>query len=191
MTFDDHALSTGILYHAGDRLVYHPDQPLTSRVFVPAPTIVGLQFENVYIRARDKTRLHLFMVKQPTEKLAEAPTVLFLHGNAGNIGHRLLNAKGMFAKLSCNLCLLEYRGYGRSDGTPSEEGLYMDAQAGLDYLSSRSDINPNRIIVFGRSLGETIYFGHRGGIILAFLFCNSSQFKFRASGFRRLATFFT
>ena len=49
--------------------------------------------------------------------------------------------------------MLEYRGYGLSQGSPSEEGLYMDACAGIDYLSSRTDINTNEIIVFGRSLG--------------------------------------
>lgn len=49
--------------------------------------------------------------------------------------------------------MLEYRGYGLSQGTPSEEGLYMDARAGIDYLFSRTDINTNEIIVFGRSLG--------------------------------------
>jgi fermentation-respiration switch protein FrsA (DUF1100 family) len=52
------------------------------------------------------------------------------------------------------VCLLEYRGYGHSDGTPSEDGFYMDAQAALDYLSQRSDIDASKIIVFGRSLGK-------------------------------------
>lgn len=53
--------------------------------------------------------------------------------------------------------MLEYRGYGLSQGSPSEEGLYMDARAGIDYLSSRTDINTNEIIVFGRSLGTYIF----------------------------------
>lgn len=54
--------------------------------------------------------------------------------------------------------MLEYRGYGLSQGTPSEEGLYMDARAGIDYLFSRTDINTNEIIVFGRSLGTEFNF---------------------------------
>ena len=74
-------------------------------------------------------------------------------------GHRLLNAKGLYTNLDCNLCLLEYRGYGHSDGVPCEEGLYMDAQAGLDYLSTRTDINASKIIVFGRSLGKNFING--------------------------------
>ena len=108
------------------------------------------------------------------------PTILFLHGNAGNIGHRygntnypqiflfdifqncnrkkvfyartsrfrLLNVKDIVDRLHCNVCLLEYRGYGHSDGTPSEEGIYMDAQAALDYLTTyqRSDlIDPRKV----------------------------------------------
>ncbi len=107
---------TGALYNAGDRLLYHPDQPPTSRVFVPAPSVVGLPFESVYVKGRDRTRVHAFLVKQPPERLSEAPTVLFLHGNAGNIGHRLLNAKGIYSCLGCNVFMLEYRGYGHSDG---------------------------------------------------------------------------
>ena len=62
----------------------------------------------------------------------------------------------MVQAVGCNVCLLEYRGYGHSDGSPSEEGMYMDAQAGLDHLSQRSDIDPNKVLVFGRSLGGAV-----------------------------------
>ena len=79
--------ATGILYHAGDRLLYHPEQPPTSRVYVPSPSMVGLTFESVFIKSRDSTRVHMFLVKQqPPERVSRAPTLLFLHGNAGNIG---------------------------------------------------------------------------------------------------------
>ena len=62
---------------------------------------------------------------------------------------------GLYQNLLCNILMLEYRGFGLSQGSPSEEGLYMDAQAGIEYLAARSDINTNEIIVFGRSLGTT------------------------------------
>ena len=79
--------ATGILYHAGDRLLYHPEQPPTSRVYVPSPSMVGLTFESVFIKSRDSTRVHMFLVKQqPPERVSRAPTLLFFHGNAGNIG---------------------------------------------------------------------------------------------------------
>ena len=143
------------MYHSTDRFLYHPDQPATARVYVPSPSICGLTFENVYIKSKDQVRLHVFFVKQTTDALtAASPTVLYLHGNAGNIGHRLMNVKGLVQLLGCNVCLLEYRGYGHSDGTPSEEGLYLDAQAALDFLVGRPDVDPNKIIVFGRSLGK-------------------------------------
>jgi len=147
---------SGVLYKAGDKLLYHPDQPPQSRVFVPSPAIFHLPFENLFIKARDGTELHLFLIKQADDVFATAPTILFLHGNAGNIGHRLGNAKALYDEISCNIALLEYRGYGRSDGTPCEEGLYMDAQACLDYLHTRPDLATNKIVVFGRSLGGAV-----------------------------------
>ena len=86
---------------------------------------------------RDGTQLHLFLVKQPGEQSKKVPTVLYFHGNAGNIGHRLLNVQGLYTSIGCNVALLEYRGYGRSEGSPSEEGLYMDAQARVNILPKR------------------------------------------------------
>jgi len=147
---------TGVLYKAGDKLLYHPNQPPHSRVFVPTPAMFDLPFDNLFINSRDGTQLHLFLVKQPGEKSAQVPTILYLHGNAGNIGHRLLNVQGLHASIGCNIALLEYRGYGRSEGSPSEEGLYLDAQAGLDFLLTRQDIATDKILVFGRSLGGAV-----------------------------------
>ena len=146
---------SGILYNASDRLLYHPDQPPTSRVFIPSPSSVsGLEnFQSLYIQSRDRVKLHVFLIKVADDN---APTLLFLHGNAGNIGHRLLNVKAIVERLRVNVCLLEYRGYGKSSGSPYEEGLYLDAQAALDFLHTRSDINAEKIVVFGRSLGGAV-----------------------------------
>jgi len=146
---------SGVLYKAGDRLLYHPDQPTHSRVFIPSPSIFNLPFENLFIKSRDGTELHMFLIKQNSGS-ERAPTIMFLHGNAGNIGHRLGNVKGLHQSVGCNIALLEYRGYGRSEGSPSEEGFYMDAQACLDYLHSRPDLASNKIVVFGRSLGGAV-----------------------------------
>lgn len=147
---------SGVLYKAGDKLLFHPEQPPHSRVFVPSPALFNLPFESLFIKARDGTQLHMFLVKQAEEVYSQVPTLLFLHGNAGNIGHRLMNVKGLHASVGCNVALLEYRGYGRSDGSPSEEGMYMDAQAALDYLHTRLDLATDRILVFGRSLGGAV-----------------------------------
>nr|CAG4652009.1 EOG090X09ZU [Triops cancriformis] len=148
--------ATGIIYNAGDKLLYYPDTPPHSRLFVPAPFTVGLPFENVFFKTKDSVKLHGFLMKQPDGIAEQVPTILFLHGNAGNIGHRLPNARGLYRQLGCNIFMVEYRGYGKSDGHPSEKGLYLDAQAALDYLHNRSDIPRDKIMVFGRSLGGAV-----------------------------------
>ena len=74
---------------------------------------------------------------------ARKPTIIFLHGNAGHMGDRLDNARGLFTSTLCNIFMVEYRGYGTSEGAPSEDGLKLDAQAALDYLRSRRDVNDN------------------------------------------------
>lgn len=66
------------------------------------------------------------------------------------------NCAGLYHNLHCNILLIEYRGYGLSEGHPSEEGLYIDAKASLDYLFSRNDVNHSEIVVFGRSLGGAV-----------------------------------
>lgn len=66
---------------------------------------------------------------------------------------RLSNVSGFYHKLNINILMVEYRGYGLSEGSPSERGLYVDAQSALDYIMQRTDIDVSKIMVFGRSLG--------------------------------------
>ncbi|XP_051163491.1 protein ABHD13 [Leptopilina boulardi] len=148
--------TTGVLYHMEDELLYYPEIPKHSRVYVPAPSTCNLPYQSLFIRSKDGIMLHMFFIPQKEDKIKRAPTILFLHGNAGNMGHRLQNVVGLYEKLECNILMLEYRGFGLSQGSPSEEGLYMDARAGIEYLATRSDINSNEIIVFGRSLGGAV-----------------------------------
>ena len=132
-------------------MLYHPEVPTNSRMFVASPNSINLPFESIYLRSLDNTKLHSYLLLQPQPQLC--PTVLFFHGNAGNIGHRLPNAKGLYKHLQANVFLVEYRGYGLSEGVPSESGIYKDAQGALNYLHTRQDIDRRRIIIFGRSLG--------------------------------------
>uniref|UniRef100_A0A1B6BZ41 Protein ABHD13 n=1 Tax=Clastoptera arizonana TaxID=38151 RepID=A0A1B6BZ41_9HEMI len=147
---------TGVLYHKQDSLLYHPDDSFQSRIFVPTPSIVGLPYENIYLKSEDGTVIHVYFIKQEGNNFTNALTIIYFHGNAGNIGHRLRNASQLYHQLKCNLLMVEYRGYGLSQGSPSEEGLYMDARAATDYLFSRQDINHKKIVVFGRSLGGAV-----------------------------------
>lgn len=86
----------------------------------------------------------------------EVPTVLYLHGNAGNIGGRLRLLHELFTYARVNILALDYRGYGQSEGEPSESGLEDDAWRALMYLQSREDLDPSRVFVFGRSLGGAV-----------------------------------
>src|SRR5581483_5433363 len=111
-----------------DRLVYFPVGPHDA-----TPTALGLAYEDVHLQASDGVAIHAWFV--PAEEsaatpraVAQRPAVLFLHGNAGNISHRL-DKLAVLHSLGASVLLLDYRGYGASEGTPSEEGLYRGADA--------------------------------------------------------------
>ena len=112
----------GALYHYQDTLLYFPDQPVTSRVFVQNPAVLGFPFENLYIKTQDGVSINAIFIKQPPQFQSSVPTILFFHGNAGNVGHRLTNARSWHSYCGCNVFLVEYRGYGKSEGSPSEQG---------------------------------------------------------------------
>ncbi|XP_060519937.1 protein ABHD13 [Cylas formicarius] len=147
---------TGILYQVQDNLLYSPELPSHSRVYIPIPSMFGLPFESINHKCPDGTTIHMYFIHQPKERQRLAPTIVFFHGNAGNMGHRLQNCVGLYHNLHCNILLVEYRGYGLSEGSPTEEGLYLDARASIDYLFSRNDINHSEVAVFGRSLGGAV-----------------------------------
>jgi fermentation-respiration switch protein FrsA (DUF1100 family) len=129
-----------------DRMVFHPT-PGTDL----APADVGLAGEDVFLETADGVRIHGFWLPAATATRA----VLFLHGNAGNASDRLPNAAEL-VRLGTSVLLLDYRGYGRSEGRPSEAGVYADAQAGIEYLIAERAMAADRIVVFGRSLGGAV-----------------------------------
>ena len=112
----------GVLYNAQDMLLYYPEQPSSSRLYVDSPSSFGLHYENVFVRSHDGTLLHAQFVRQPSHLVATVPTFVFFHGNAGNIGHRLPNIQLLYNCCNVNVLLVEYRGYGKSCGQPSEQG---------------------------------------------------------------------
>ena len=112
----------GGLYHYQDSLLYYPEQPESARVFVQTPSSLGLPYENICLTTKDNCRISAYFIKQPPSLIGRAPTVLYFHGNAGNIGHRLHNAQALYRRCGFNILLLEYRGYGKSQGSPSEMG---------------------------------------------------------------------
>jgi len=123
-----HLRFSGVLYNAQDMLVFRPEQPATSRLYVCSPSLYRLQYENISIRSHDGTQIHVQFIRQPPHLAATASTFVWFHGNAGNIGHRLPNALLVYNCCNVNLLLVEYRGYGKSRGRPSEEGFYTRQQ---------------------------------------------------------------
>ncbi len=111
----------------------------------------GLPLEDVWFKAADGTRLFGWYVQAS----AQAPVLLWCHGNAGNITHRLGNLAQLF-RLGFSVFLFDYRGYGRSHGQPSEAGLYRDAVAAYSYLTTVRKYLPKQLVVFGRSLGSAV-----------------------------------
>lgn len=115
------------------------------------PAAYGLEYEEVSFAAEDSTRLSAwFLPGKPG-----AQVVLFCHGNAGNISHRL-DSLAIFNQMGLSVLIFDYRGYGQSEGRTTEEGTYQDARAAWDYLVNIRKIGPDRIIVFGRSLGGAV-----------------------------------
>jgi fermentation-respiration switch protein FrsA (DUF1100 family) len=106
--------------------------------------------EDVWLRTSDGVGLHAWWLAKPGASLA----TLHLHGNGGNITHRSLSAKHILAAGS-SLLLLDYRGYGKSDGTPTEQGLYRDADAGYEWLVEKG-YAPAQIVLHGESLGTVV-----------------------------------
>ena len=134
-------------------LIFHPDKGNDSIT----PDAYGIEYDDVTFRTEDGLNLHGWFVpgkkSSPDEDLH---TLLWFHGNAGNINHRLGNIKMLHERVPVNVFIIDYRQYGRSEGKISEKGTYIDAGAALAHLHSRKEINQEKIIFFGRSLGSAV-----------------------------------
>jgi len=129
-----------------DRMLFLP----TPGVEV-APEHLGIDAEEVFVTAEDGVRIHGFFVPAPGATRA----ILYLHGNAGNASHRL-PIGALLARLGAHVLLLDYRGYGRSEGRPDEAGVYADARAGLRHLVGPRGLPERRVVLFGSSLGGAV-----------------------------------
>jgi fermentation-respiration switch protein FrsA (DUF1100 family) len=127
--------------------IYHP-HPWEERDWA---TISALPLEEVWFPSADGKKLFGWYVEQPEANAM----LLWCHGNAGNMIHRLENLQALY-RLGLSVFLFDYRGYGRSQGRPSEEGLYLDAVGAYDYLLRVRRVRPERMVIFGRSLGAAV-----------------------------------
>lgn len=136
----------GELYFNQEKYLYHPDKAWTA-----TPASEGLAFEEVTFDSSDGIRLSAWYIPSASAK----GTILFLHGNKKNISLDL-DALKMFHGFGYHILTLDYRGYGKSEGKPSEEGMYRDAQSAWDWLVSVKQESPERIVICGRSLGAGV-----------------------------------
>ena len=129
-------------------LVFYPGM---GREVTLSPQSYGLRYETVELRTADGETLQAWWV--PAENARGV--VLFFHGNAGNISHRL-DYLLMFNRLRYTTFILDYRGYGKSTGSPSEEGTYRDAEAAWEYLRHARLAQPQDVVIAGESLGGAV-----------------------------------
>jgi fermentation-respiration switch protein FrsA (DUF1100 family) len=143
-----YACVLGLVYVFQSRLVYYPQ---IGRAVTVTPQAYGLAFESVELETEDGEKLDAWWV--PTA--GARGTVLMFHGNAGNISHRL-DYLLMFGRLGYSTLIVDYRGYGNSTGSPSEEGTYRDALAAWRHLTEKRGVRSADIVIFGESLGGAI-----------------------------------
>jgi len=136
------------LYFFQSQLVFYPG---TGREMIATPAQVGLSYEDIHLKTADDISLHGWYVPAAQPR----GTVLFLHGNAGNISHRLDSVQ-MFHRLDYSTLIFDYRGYGSSGGTPTEQGTYRDAEAAWRHLAEQRHTPSCRIVLYGESMGGAV-----------------------------------
>jgi uncharacterized protein len=129
------------------RLIYFP-----SRTLEIEPSALGLRHEEITLVAEDGVRLRAWLLPVAGARR----TLLLFNGNAGNMGFRLDRARQMQRRLGVSLLLFDYRGYGRSEGRPDEQGTYRDGRAAWCYLVEERRLAPEQLVLFGESLGAAV-----------------------------------
>lgn len=132
--------------HIVSRFIYYPDPH-----WIATPTDLGLEADEVILEPEAGVQLHAWFFPHPTP----LASLLFCHGNAGNVSHRLENVHYL-VETGFQVLLFDYRGYGRSSGQPTEAGLYRDAATAWTHLVERPDTASAPCIIFGRSLGGAV-----------------------------------
>ncbi|KAI0084665.1 Alpha/Beta hydrolase protein [Irpex rosettiformis] len=195
-------IGVGLLYYGQNYLIYPSAFPSGSRTGtfnVANPGQYGLPYVDLELKAEDDTTLRCYLLLQAKhlpqpdaailppgtivdgmsdeELAATRPTIVMFHGNGGNLGHRIPLARVFFSKMRCNVLMMCYRGYGLSEGAPSEKGEFrmitsnldshsynssinlgikMDAQAGLDFIRSHPVLSKTSVILYGQSIGGAV-----------------------------------
>ena len=139
-------IMNGWMFFQQPKMIFYPMPVLES-----TPAQWGLEYEDVALQTADGVRLHGWYVPAAGAERV----LLFFHGNAGNISHRR-DSLAIFHRLGLNVLMIDYRGYGQSEGSPSEAGFYQDASAAWAYLLEEKGFAADQVVIFGRSLGGAV-----------------------------------
>jgi len=134
------------MYLQQSQMIFYPMRDMRQ-----TPADWGLEYEDVTFQTSDGVLLNGWYIPHHSSK----QVLLFFHGNAGNISHRRDSVE-IFHRLGLNIFIVDYRGYGKSQGKPGEQGLYLDAGAAWHYLSKERGYSADNILIFGRSLGGAV-----------------------------------
>jgi len=162
----------GFLLLFENKIIFHPSR-YPEGYWNPAST--GVPAQDVYFMAEDGVKLHGWFIPAPNA----VATWLWFHGNAGNLSHRLDNIQRL-KPLNLNIFIFDYRGYGRSEGEPDEQGIYKDSKAAYKKVLEMDTVSVDSLFFFGRSLGgicavETAMNYPARGLILESVFTNSAD----------------
>jgi abhydrolase domain-containing protein 13 len=160
------SLLATFLFYKQESLLYFPEigglprRPEGNPRKYRSPADHQINFEDVKIPCSDGVNIHAWlMLRTQLGQKNPLPTLIYFHGNAGNIGLRLPNAVQMMQYLNVNILMVEYRGYGNSDSVPpNESGLKLDARAALEFVQRHPQLDQSKIFFFGRSLGGGVAF---------------------------------
>ena len=135
-----------LIYTFQSRLIFYPE-----RTLLATPADLNLPYEDVLLKTEDGKLIHGWYIRHG----APRATVLFLHGNAGNISHRLESLE-MFYRMGMSVFIIDYHGFGRSEGSPGENETYLDAAAAWKYMTLELKLPARDLVIFGRSLGGAV-----------------------------------
>jgi len=142
-----YGLLVAVVYLMQGRMLYLANMP--GRELTATPANIDIEYQDVFIDTADGVRLHGWYIPGSSTRV-----LLFFHGNAGNISHRLESIR-QFLNLGLSVFIIDYRGYGQSGGKTSEKGIYRDADAAWQYLIEDRGVAPDDIVIFGRSMGAS------------------------------------
>ncbi len=141
-----YVLLVAFVYLRQAKMLYFPVRQIDA-----TPADVNLPFDEITLQTADGVHISAWYIPSPQTR----GFLVFCHGNAGNISHRLDSIR-LFHEMELSVLIFDYRGYGKSEGEPAEKGMYLDAEAAYDFLVTVKGAAPSRIIVFGRSLGSAV-----------------------------------